>query len=123
MTKRSTDLNSVSDDKPLCVAYGSRKKGKKIAKFYTAQNEQISSLLKPLSTLSAEGEEDAKNNALSVKIAVNLSFGCNIVLAIVQLYAAIASGSLALFASCVDSGTSMSLLVCGSLLICSLCVP
>lgn len=82
----------------------SRRKGKPIAKFYMAQNDQISSLLKPLSTLSAEGEEDAKNSALSVKIAVNVSFGCNIVLAVVQLYAAIASGSLALFASCVDSG-------------------
>jgi divalent metal cation (Fe/Co/Zn/Cd) transporter len=58
--------------------------------------------------LSAEGEEDAKNSALSVKIAVNLSFGCNIVLAIIQLYAAISSGSLALFASCVDSGEAQS---------------
>jgi len=81
-----------------------RKRGKRIAKFYTAQNEQISDLLKPLSTLSAEGEQDAKDNAFSVKLAVNLSFGCNCVLAVVQLYAAIASGSLALFATCVDAG-------------------
>ena len=61
-------------------------------------------MLTPLSTLSAEGEQDAKDSALKVKIAVNLSFFCNIVLAIVQLYAAISSLSLALFASCIDAG-------------------
>jgi hypothetical protein len=81
-----------------------RKKGKRIAKFYMAQNEQISDLLKPLSTLSAEGEQDARDSALSVKLAVNISFGCNCALAVLQLYAAIASGSLALFATCVDAG-------------------
>ena len=48
---------------------------------------------------------------MSVKIAVNLSFGCNCVLAVVQLYAAIASGSLALFASCVDAGMSNAVFI------------
>lgn len=36
-------------------------------------------------------------------MAVNISFGCNCILAILQLYAAISSGSLALFATMVDS--------------------
>ncbi|GFZ48702.1 hypothetical protein JCM24511_06451 [Saitozyma sp. JCM 24511] len=80
-----------------------RKKGKKIASFYADQNDHIQDMLKPLSTLSAEGEQDVRDNALKVKIAVNLSFACNTVLAIVQLYAAISSLSLALFASCIDA--------------------
>jgi hypothetical protein len=85
-----------------------RKKGKKIASFYADQNDHIQDMLKPLSTLSAEGEQDVRDNALKVKIAVNLSFACNTVLAIVQLYAAISSLSLALFASCIDAGESVS---------------
>ncbi|WVQ66958.1 uncharacterized protein L199_005149 [Kwoniella botswanensis] len=82
-----------------------RKKGGggKLADFYETQNSRINDLLKPLHTLSQEAEQDAADNALKVKLAVNISFGCNIVLAIVQLYAAISSGSLALFASCVDA--------------------
>jgi hypothetical protein len=85
-----------------------RKKGKKIASFYADQNDHIQDMLKPLSTLSAEGEQDVRDNALKVKIAVNLSFACNTVLAAVQLYAAISSLSLALFASCIDAGESGS---------------
>ncbi|WWC64549.1 uncharacterized protein I303_107159 [Kwoniella dejecticola CBS 10117] len=80
-----------------------RKKGGKLADFYESQNSRINDLLKPLTTLSQEAEQDAADNALKVKLAVNISFACNIVLAIVQLYAAISSGSLALFASCVDA--------------------
>jgi divalent metal cation (Fe/Co/Zn/Cd) transporter len=42
--------------------------------------------------------------ALKVKLAVNISFFANCCLAILQLYAAITSGSLSLFATCADSG-------------------
>lgn len=45
--------------------------------------------------------------ALKVKLAVNISFFANCCLAVLQLYAAITSGSLALFATCADSGESM----------------
>ncbi|WWC91730.1 uncharacterized protein L201_006677 [Kwoniella dendrophila CBS 6074] len=77
--------------------------GGKLADFYEEQNSRINDLLKPLTTLSQEAEQDAADNALKVKLAVNISFAGNIVLAVVQLYAAISSGSLALFASCVDA--------------------
>ncbi|WVR07653.1 hypothetical protein IAU60_004695 [Kwoniella sp. DSM 27419] len=80
-----------------------RKKGGKLAHFYEEQNSRINDLLKPLSALSAEAAQEVEDNALKVKIAVNLSLGCNIALAILQLYAAISSGSLALFASCADA--------------------
>jgi hypothetical protein len=80
-----------------------KRSGKKVADFYSAQNEHIDSMLKPLSTLSAEGAQDAADNAFRVKFAVNLSFGCNIALAVLQLYAAISSGSLSLFVTMIDS--------------------
>ncbi|WVR00159.1 hypothetical protein IAU59_007301 [Kwoniella sp. CBS 9459] len=80
-----------------------RKKGGRLAEFYKSQNSQIQDLLKPLSAMSAEAVQAAEDSALKVKIAINVSFVCNICLAILQLYAAISSGSLALFASCVDA--------------------
>ena len=81
-----------------------RRIGRKLASFYTSQNDQIQELLKPLSTLSAEGEEEEAAMAFKVKLAVNLSLAANIALAALQLYAAISSLSLALFASCIDAG-------------------
>lgn len=56
-----------------------------------------------MSAHSAEAAQDAKNNALKVKIAINASLIANTALAILQLYAAISSMSLALFASCIDA--------------------
>lgn len=82
----------------------SRKKGKKIANFYATQNELISGLLKPLATHTADAEAEADRHALKVKIAINASLVANVLLAILQLYAAISSLSLALFASCIDAG-------------------
>lgn len=78
--------------------------GSKLASFYESQNEHINGLLKPMSAHSAEAAQDAENNALKVKIAVNASLVANSALAILQLYAAISSMSLALFASCIDAG-------------------
>ncbi|KGB76876.2 cation diffusion facilitator 1 [Cryptococcus deuterogattii R265] len=77
--------------------------GSKLASFYESQNEHINDLLKPMSAHSAEAAQDAENNALKVKIAVNASLVANTALAILQLYAAISSMSLALFASCIDA--------------------
>ncbi|BEI81019.1 hypothetical protein CcaverHIS002_0201790 [Cutaneotrichosporon cavernicola] len=75
----------------------------KVAKFYEAQNDHIGRLLKPMHVHTAEGAEAVDSMALKVKIAVNVSFVANIILAGVQLYAAISSMSIALFASCVDA--------------------
>lgn len=83
---------------------GSRKRGKKLADFYEAQNEHIAGLLKPLAAHTADGEQDARDMAFKVKLAVNISFFANCCLAGLQLYSAISSLSLALFATAVDSG-------------------
>ena len=82
----------------------SRTKGRKLAAFYEAQNDHIGDLLKPLSAHTADGEQDVKDMALKVKLAVNISFFANCCLAALQLYAATTSGSLSLFATCADSG-------------------
>lgn len=82
----------------------SRRKGKKLADFYEAQNEHIAGLLKPLAAHTADGEQDARDMAFKVKLAVNISFFANCCLAGLQLYSAISSLSLALFATAVDSG-------------------
>lgn len=81
-----------------------RSKNTKLAAFYEAQNEHIGNLLKPLAVHTTDAQQEEKEMALKVKIAVNLSFAANIILAGVQLYAAISSLSLSLFASCIDAG-------------------
>jgi hypothetical protein len=57
-----------------------------------------------MSAHTADARADAEDHALKVKIAINASLVANIILAGVQLYAAISSLSLALFASCIDAG-------------------
>ncbi|VDC05756.1 unnamed protein product [Peniophora sp. CBMAI 1063] len=80
-----------------------RKRGKKVAKYHSRQNELISSLLKPMDehTEDARNEEDAAR--LPIKIAVRGSLIANFILAVLQMYAAISSISLSLIATGIDS--------------------
>lgn len=94
----------MSDDQISGLSKRRKGRSSKVASFYKDQNRHIDNLLKPLAVHTAEGESEAADMALKVKIAVNVSFACNIALAGMQLYAAISSMSLALFATCVDSG-------------------
>jgi hypothetical protein len=99
---------------------------RKLQKFYDNQNEHIESLLKPLEShvLDAEEEErkttdkvrdnsrlreeplDSKLSSLiwgpQIKWVIYLNIGVTFILAGVQLYAAISSLSLALFATAAD---------------------
>lgn len=81
-----------------------RRKGNKHAKFYTVQNSRIDDLLKPMRAHTSDASQEKANTALRVRIAIHASFIVNCCLAVLQLYAAISSGSLALFASYVDAG-------------------
>jgi hypothetical protein len=96
--------SKIKTDDELAHIRSRGRSASKVASFYEGQNNLIGNLLKPLSAHTAEGLEEEAAMALKVKIAINVSFVCNILLAILQLYAAISSRSLALFASCVDSG-------------------
>lgn len=81
-----------------------RRKGNKLAKFYTVQNFRIDDLLKPMRAHTSDASQEKANTALRVRIAIHASFIVNCCLAVLQLYAAISSSSLALFASYVDAG-------------------
>ncbi|EOA85465.1 uncharacterized protein SETTUDRAFT_179893 [Exserohilum turcica Et28A] len=76
---------------------------KKLEEFYAAQNENIERLLKPVDDHRRAAKEEDHANHLKYKIAVIGSFVANIMLAVLQLYAAIASKSLSLFTTMADS--------------------
>ncbi|KAJ9115062.1 hypothetical protein QFC22_005390 [Naganishia vaughanmartiniae] len=80
-----------------------RKKSGKIAQFYEEQNDHIERLLKPMHVLTSEAQAEEKDAAGAVRLAIRLSFLANILLAGLQLYAAISSLSLSLFATCIDA--------------------
>ena len=78
-------------------------RGRKIEKFYEAQNERIEKFLKPVDEHVRLAKEEQGSDALQFKIAVNGSFAANIILAILQIYGATSSGSLSLFTTMADA--------------------
>lgn len=84
--------------------------------FYETQNENIERMLKPVEEHVRDARELNSNNQLKYKIAVYASFAANVILAILQLYGAIASGSLSLFTTMADAifdpMSNITLLVC-----------
>jgi divalent metal cation (Fe/Co/Zn/Cd) transporter len=78
-------------------------RARKIEKFYEAQNENIERLLKPVDDHRRDAKEEEGANHLKYRIAVVGSFVANVILAILQLYAAASSLSLSLFTTMADS--------------------
>jgi divalent metal cation (Fe/Co/Zn/Cd) transporter len=76
---------------------------RKLEAFYEAQNENIERLLKPVDDHRRDAKEEGDANHLKYKIAVIGSFAANIILAILQLYAAVSSKSLSIFTTMADS--------------------
>ncbi len=71
--------------------------------FYQAQNETIERLLKSVDEHRAEARQEQGEDQLKFKIAIWGSLVANVVLAGLQLYAAISSGSLSLFTTMADA--------------------
>jgi cation diffusion facilitator family transporter len=71
--------------------------------FYQAQNETIERLLKSVEEHRAEARQEQGEDQLKFQIAVWGSLVANVVLAALQLYAAISSGSLSLFTTMADA--------------------
>ncbi|KAK0626599.1 cation efflux family-domain-containing protein [Immersiella caudata] len=71
--------------------------------FYEAQNETIERLLKSVEEHRAEARQEQGEDHLKFQIAVWGSLLANILLTILQLYAAISSGSLSLFTTMADA--------------------
>ncbi|KDN52511.1 hypothetical protein K437DRAFT_254095 [Tilletiaria anomala UBC 951] len=80
-----------------------RKLEKAVSRFYETQNSHINNLLKSMAQHASDGADERNRNALKVRIAVYTSIAANFVLAGLQLYAAISSLSLSLFATAADS--------------------
>lgn len=72
-----------------------RRKGKKLANFYKIQNSRINDVLKPMSAHTSNASQEKANTALRVRITIHEPFTVDCCLAVLQLYAAISSGSLA----------------------------
>jgi cation diffusion facilitator family transporter len=78
-------------------------KAKKIQGFYETQNENIERLLKPVDDHRADAKQEQSDSHLKFQIAVYGSFVANVILAGLQLYGAISSGSLSLFTTMADA--------------------
>ncbi|KAK4156469.1 cation efflux family-domain-containing protein [Chaetomidium leptoderma] len=76
---------------------------RRLAGFYEAQNETIERLLKSVEEHCAEARQEQGEDHLKFKIAVWGSLFANVILAGLQLYAAISSGSLSLFTTMADA--------------------
>ncbi|KAI1769429.1 hypothetical protein GGR53DRAFT_474361 [Hypoxylon sp. FL1150] len=75
---------------------------RQLKKFYTRQNELIDQFLGADDEERLAVEEDARV-APRIKFAVNASFTVNFCLFVIQLYAAVSTGSLSLFATAADA--------------------
>jgi hypothetical protein len=73
-----------------------------LKRYYTRQNELIDQFLGADDEERATSEEDARL-APKIKFAVNASFVVNFCLFVIQMYAAISTGSLSLFATAADA--------------------
>lgn len=81
----------------------SRKAGKQVKMYYEKQNLLIENLLKPISKHAAEDEDATEKASNMVQFLIYANIVANFVLAGLQLYAAISSLSLSLFATAADS--------------------
>jgi hypothetical protein len=81
----------------------SANRSRKLRQFYESQNENIERLLKPVDDHRREAKQEQGENQLRYKIAVTGSFVANVILAVLQVFAAVRSGSLALFTTMADA--------------------
>ncbi|KAJ4485569.1 CDF-like metal transporter [Lentinula aciculospora] len=79
------------------------KNGKKIQNYYARQNNLIASLLKSMEEHTSEARDEEDAARMPVKIAVWASLIANLILCVLQMYAAISALSLSLLATGIDS--------------------
>ncbi|RDA89915.1 hypothetical protein CP533_6218 [Ophiocordyceps camponoti-saundersi (nom. inval.)] len=85
------------------VKDGPRRNARKVRGFYEKQNAAIERMLKPVEEHRADARREQGDDQVKFRIAIYGSLAANVVLAGVQVYAAISSGSLSLFATMVDA--------------------
>ena len=102
--KRDDDSNGSANP---ATSNLTRRKGKKVKKYYNRQNALIDAYLGSHEEEQLEIEDTLKNGG-KVRFAVNASFVVNFFLFVIQMYAAISTGSLSLFATAADAFVSAS---------------
>ncbi|KAG6808035.1 hypothetical protein H0H92_005622 [Tricholoma furcatifolium] len=90
-------------EQEISVLRSRAKKGKGIARYHQRQNDLIMALLKPMEDHTAEARAEEEEARVPVKIAIYASLISNLSLCILQMYAAISSGSLSLLATGIDA--------------------
>ncbi|KAL9586573.1 MAG: hypothetical protein Q9212_000825 [Teloschistes hypoglaucus] len=94
----------------------SSRKDKKIIHFYESQNDNIERWLRPVDEHIQIAKDFNNQNKLKFKLAVQGSFAANILLAGLQIFAAVSSGSLSLFTTMADAVfdpmSNITLIVC-----------
>lgn len=80
-----------------------RRIDKRLKTYYERQNLLIENLLKPIAKHASDDADDTESASKMVKFIIHLNIWSNFVLAALQLYAAISSLSLSLFATAADS--------------------
>lgn len=93
-------INNGTSKNPLS---GPKRDARKVQGFYENQNATIERMLKSVDEHRDEARQEAGDDQLKFRIAIYGSFAANILLAVLQLYAAISSGSLSLFTTMADS--------------------
>jgi cation diffusion facilitator family transporter len=81
----------------------SRWQARKVEGFYQNQNATIERLLKSVEEHCADARQEADEDEFRLKTAIWGSFVANVILSILQVYAAVSSGSLSLFTTMADS--------------------
>ncbi|KAK3351543.1 cation efflux family-domain-containing protein [Neurospora tetraspora] len=76
---------------------------RRVRGFYEAQNETIERMLKTVEEHVAEARQEQGDDHLKYQIAVWGSLVANLILTVLQVYAAISSGSLSLFTTMADA--------------------
>ncbi|KAG8904422.1 hypothetical protein FRB99_001801 [Tulasnella sp. 403] len=95
--------SAIKTDAELAELRNRKKSGKRVEKYYKDQNELIGNLLKPLEEHTSDAKEAEDAAKLPVRIAVLASLLANAALCILQIYATVTSGSLAILAAGIDS--------------------
>ena len=103
---RANTSRKRAGSRPACAPFTQGKDAirvRKLQAFYESQNENIQRLLKPVDEHRRQAKEEAGADQLKFKIAVRGSFVANVLLAALQVYGAVASGSLSLFTTMADA--------------------
>lgn len=97
----SSHKRAVWGSKSLKV--GPKRDARKLRGFYENQNATIERMLKSVEEHRDEARQEAGDDQFKYRVAIYGSLAANVVLAALQLYAAISSGSLSLFTTMADA--------------------